>query len=801
MAWSGGTFTLNQDFPADRDAGAPDHFIDADKVDDELQNIKSGLEACLHRGGNNGMTGALDLDGNDLVLDADGDSILHATADDQIDLDIGGTNLLRATAALLALTGAMTISGALSVSGALTAGANLDLNGSDLVIDADGDSILHATADDQIDLDVGGSNVWRTTTTGFAVTGTISATGNISTSGGTIGGLTSAELGELANIDSVTITNAQWGYVGATSSFGGSVMAASEITEAMLSSALQTKVNNAAASKLDATSAPDANDDDSNTGGNGTFAEGSLWIDQTGNEAYRCVDASTGAAIWINTTLTTDELGTIATQNANAVTITGGSISGITDLAVADGGTGAGTAAGARTNLGLGTIATQAASSVAITGGAIDGTAIGGSTPAAGAFTTLAASGDVAFDTTGFFFDQSAGRVGIGTAAPAGPLHTVLGTHAVGTWDGNAAVFGVAGASGSAFGIAHDATNGSRLISLEPGTSWRKMTFIASDFGFSINNATDAVTITPGGDVGIGNTSPAAPLEVTGAILSGQATVDHEGALQVGIGSGAAASSTSGSTDSTQAAVFYATNVGAAGYGVHVGVGNGGVGWIQNRAVDDFSALANLILQPNGGDLDIGGSGLYWDASASSVGIGTASPSRTFHVAASGGPVALFEGDGSNIADITIQSDLTGGNYGSAINFTAVAGATQSARIISIASGGLRMGSGSNDHLTITAAGNVGVGVTNPGNLLTIGGVATPVIQIAPSGAAGSGMQIYGSGATMYINNTENGPLAFYVNGSSRLVIAANGEITANLPTSAGTAGTLWNDSGTVKVA
>ncbi len=68
------------------------------------------------------------------------------------------------------------------------------------------------------------------------------------------------------------------------------------------------------------------------------YSINSIWINTTSSEVFRAIDVSTGAAVWVKTTLTIDELGDIVTQNANAIAITGGTIAGITTFDLANGG-------------------------------------------------------------------------------------------------------------------------------------------------------------------------------------------------------------------------------------------------------------------------------------------------------------------------------------------------------------------------------------------------------------------------------------------------------------------------------
>jgi hypothetical protein len=96
---------------------------------------------------------------------------------------------------------------------------------------------------------------------------------------------------------------------------------------------------------------------------NSAVTAGTLGLGTTDSPQFLAVNVGHAS----DTTITRSTAGNIAVEG-NLVYRAAG-----TDVPVTDGGTGASTAAAARTNLGLGTMATQAAAAVAITGGAVTG--------------------------------------------------------------------------------------------------------------------------------------------------------------------------------------------------------------------------------------------------------------------------------------------------------------------------------------------------------------------------------------------------------------------------------------------
>ena len=133
-----------------------------------------------------------------------------------------------------------------------------------------------------------------------------------------------------------------------------------------------------------------------------------------------------------------------------------------------------------------------------INGGNIDGTTIGGTTTAAGSFTTITGSGDMAIDTDTLFVDVSADKVGIGTSSPATPLH--------------------ASDSGNELArLQSTGTTGSYLTFLDADTTSGQKAYIGADgdlFKFWSNNSTLNMTMTTDGRVGIGTSSPAVTADI-----------------------------------------------------------------------------------------------------------------------------------------------------------------------------------------------------------------------------------------------------------------------------------------------
>jgi len=97
--------------------------IDADTTSGlQLESDTSGI-IDIQSGGTTKMTvgTTIDIQGNELVLDADGDTSIHADTDDQIDFKTGGSDRMRIDA-----SGVVTIGGNTVLA---TAGSTLSQNG------------------------------------------------------------------------------------------------------------------------------------------------------------------------------------------------------------------------------------------------------------------------------------------------------------------------------------------------------------------------------------------------------------------------------------------------------------------------------------------------------------------------------------------------------------------------------------------------------------------------------------------------------------------------------------------------
>ena len=104
---------------------------------------------AIHMGGPLPVGGAAELDlngGSDkLILDADGDTTISADTDDQIDIKIGGTDVVKITAATLDVTGPGNTGGIININNTDTEGANTDNIGRINFVGNDGSSSASGT--------------------------------------------------------------------------------------------------------------------------------------------------------------------------------------------------------------------------------------------------------------------------------------------------------------------------------------------------------------------------------------------------------------------------------------------------------------------------------------------------------------------------------------------------------------------------------------------------------------------------------------------------------------------------------
>ena len=388
-------------------------------------------------------------------------------------------------------------------------------------------------------------------------------------------------------------------------------------------------------------------------------------------------------------------------------------------------------------------------SNVAFTGGTIDGATIGGTTPAAGTFTTLTASGDVNFDSNTLFVDASANAVGVGTSSPSGAFTSAGGRSFF--FSGDLYGIGIAQSSGQAnYAYLGSDASGNLQVSDTQGNQ--------------------IATFTQDNNVGIGTSSPSQKLTVqSGTSSSPAVNLLGAGASQGWLRLGNNADIKGG--DDYLGMTF---TVGASERMRIDSSGQVGIGTSSPNAKLTVNT-GNRSTDGKGGTLCIGG-----DADTAG---GLTNNTRKFgfitvpHYENAEGNLWLVGADaGASSNDIYIGGAFTGYNAATSIRFNTAANSTTSV---------------GTERMRIDSSGNTTLAKSSTNTLGTVG---------HDFGVTGYAMHTRASSNVLYLNRTtSDGNIAeFYKDGSSVGSIytnAADGGSSSELCIASGNTGLKFDDT------
>jgi len=420
---------------------------------------------------------------------------------------------------------------------------------------------------------------------------------------------------------------------------------------------------------------------------------------------------------------------------------------------------------------GVVTVASAVLTTADINGGTADNVVIGGTTAAAGSFTTVGATGnitsqgqvitdtineqtatsgvtvdgvllkdggatltgDLTVDTDTLYVDSTNNRVGIGTSSPAALLHLESAEPVIRIKDSDGAVYH------QIFGNTSDL-----YIDADRGNN-------ASSNIIFRNDATEAMRIDSSGNVGIGTSSPDANLEISDTI---DATIrltstDNKAVFTPNV-------------DTYGTIEFYSNDVSGAGVGIKSAIRS----YVGNVAGGQ-SELAFTTSDGSSNDNEA----MRIDSSGN-VGIGTSSPANLLN---------LYQSDTSSNSYLQINHVDSGTGASNGLSIGLESNGTDAA-FRNRESGSVKLYTDNTERMRITSSGNVGIGTSSPAYKLQLSNSAdTDLCIIAGKNSGDFASIVFGDtdypaeGRITYQNSDD--AMRFWANRNQAMIIDSSGNV------------------------